>query len=34
VIGKGMNESRVIAPILDDEMELMADGAGPRLRPG
>ena len=28
-----MPEARVIAPVLDDEMELLADGPGPRARP-
>jgi metallo-beta-lactamase family protein len=28
-----MEEARVIAPVLDDEMELLADGPGARPRP-
>jgi hypothetical protein len=33
LIKGGMEEGRVIAPVLDDEMELLADGPGPRSRP-
>jgi len=29
----GMSEERIIAPVLDDEMELLGDGASPRFRP-
>ncbi len=33
LIMNGMPENRVIAPVLDDEVELLGDGAAPRLRP-
>lgn len=33
LIKDGMEETRVFAPVLDDEMELLADGPGPRPRP-
>lgn len=33
VVRGGMEEVRVIAPVLDDEMELLSNGPGPRPRP-
>jgi metallo-beta-lactamase family protein len=33
VIKSGMNDDRIIAPVLDDEMELLGDGIAPRARP-
>ena len=34
MVTAGMSPSRVVAPVLDDEMELLADGVAPRPRPG
>lgn len=33
LVRRGMEGTRVIAPVLDDEMELLADGPGPRPHP-
>ncbi len=33
IIAEGMPDERVIAPVLDDEIELLADGAAPRGLP-
>ncbi len=34
MVASGMAPSRVVAPVLDDEMDLLSDGVGPRPRSG